>query len=89
MTIFAINLRSIDDALNCTSDIIDEDCSREQGKIRFDKWNMALVNTYYELCDYQGEDDKILLRGIPLKTLVLFLLTHQIFLNMFSLIYKT
>jgi hypothetical protein len=25
---------------------------------------MALVNTYYELCDHDGEDDKILLRGI-------------------------
>lgn len=55
---------SIDDALNCTSDIIDEDCSEEQGKNRFDKWNMALVNTYYELCDYNGKDDKILLRAI-------------------------
>jgi len=56
--------RSIDDALNCTSDIIDEDCSVEDGKNRFDKWNMALVSTYHELCNNAGEDDKILLRGM-------------------------
>ncbi|XP_068233658.1 uncharacterized protein [Palaemon carinicauda] len=46
----------LDDALNCTADIIDTDCSEEEGRVRFDNWLQGLRGAYGRLClrgDYE------------------------------------
>ncbi|XP_046458126.1 uncharacterized protein LOC124204926 [Daphnia pulex] len=42
--------RSIDDALQCTADIIDTDCGQKDGRDRFDAWLRGLRAVYYSLC---------------------------------------
>jgi len=41
---------SIDDALQCTSDIIDTDCGKKDGRDRFDAWLRGLRAVYYFTC---------------------------------------
>jgi len=41
---------SIDDALQCTSDIIDTDCGKKEGRDNFDAWLKGLRAVYYLLC---------------------------------------
>jgi len=41
---------SIDDALQCTSDIIDTDCGRKEGRDNFDAWLRGLRAVYYLMC---------------------------------------
>ncbi|GFR31044.1 uncharacterized protein TNCT_477381 [Trichonephila clavata] len=58
--------RAIDDSLNCTSDIIDEDCDKEDGRDRFDSWLRALRGTYSYVCEGSGHNRlRKLLRSIP------------------------
>lgn len=47
----------LDDALNCTSDIIDSDCSSDQGRDQFDSWLEALRAAYFYVCGGESLDD--------------------------------
>ncbi|GFY61006.1 hypothetical protein TNIN_421751 [Trichonephila inaurata madagascariensis] len=58
--------QAIDDSLNCTSDIIDEDCDQDDGRYRFDSWLKALRGTYSYVCEGSGYSRlRKLLRAIP------------------------
>ncbi|KAK2713583.1 hypothetical protein QYM36_009458 [Artemia franciscana] len=47
----------IEDALRCTSDVIDTDCKFGEGREKFDAWLQGLRAVYYSLC---GIDKSIL-----------------------------
>ncbi|XP_067118550.1 uncharacterized protein [Centruroides vittatus] len=55
----------LDDALNCTSDIIDSDCSSDEGRDQFDSWLEALRAAYFYVCGGDSlEDLSEIFRGI-------------------------
>ncbi|GBL86711.1 hypothetical protein AVEN_154122-1, partial [Araneus ventricosus] len=49
-------MTAIEDSLNCTEDIIDGDCSKTVGRVRFDSWLKALRGAYSYVC--QGKEHK-------------------------------
>lgn len=55
---------AIDDALNCTSDIIDEDCTEDNGRSAFDSWMVAIRAAYRFLCGGQHENLRDIFQGI-------------------------
>ncbi|XP_066967366.1 uncharacterized protein [Macrobrachium rosenbergii] len=48
--------RGLDDALNCTADIIDSDCNEQDGRMRFDNWLQGLRGAYGRLCQRGNYD---------------------------------
>ncbi|XP_055940288.1 uncharacterized protein LOC129969659 [Argiope bruennichi] len=55
---------AIEDSLNCTEDIIDGDCSRSDGRYRFDSWLKALRGAYRYVCRGKDHDSiKMLLQS--------------------------
>ena len=58
----SIVFRSIDDALQCSSDIIDNDCGMKEGRDKFDSWLRGLRAVYYSLC---GKDRLAILGKVP------------------------
>ncbi|XP_035233022.1 uncharacterized protein LOC118204839 [Stegodyphus dumicola] len=48
---------ALEDSLNCTSDIIDSDCTKDNGKETFDSWLRALKGAYNYVC--QGDHGNI------------------------------
>ncbi|XP_015908529.1 uncharacterized protein [Parasteatoda tepidariorum] len=55
---------SIEDSIHCASDVIDEDCSDEEGRGRFDTWLLSLRATYNFVCQGDHSNLKGVLQGI-------------------------
>lgn len=64
---------TLDDALNCTSDIIDTDCSSQEGKDRFDSWLAALRSAYFYVCGESLVELYDILNGISCWNVDMFL----------------
>ncbi|XP_043209761.1 uncharacterized protein LOC122374829 [Amphibalanus amphitrite] len=56
---------TLDDALNCTSDIIDGDCRAPDGRLTYDAWLRGLRSVQSHLCANDATNMQALIRPTP------------------------